>query len=118
MKTRTIIISSALLFFLFAGRAQTGESQTTQETLARKSGCYECHSPGKEIAAPTFADMTAKYKGQSQFRQSLIESISKGSKGNWTAVSHGAPMPPYAGRLSDAEIRSLVDWIIGSIQID
>ena len=53
-------------------------------------------------------------------REALVETVKKGGKGNWTNTSHGVPMPPFAGRLSDAEIRRLVDWVLrptGSVEL-
>lgn len=53
-------------------------------------------------------------------RDALIQTVTHGGKGNWTAVSHGVPMPPFSKRLSDAEIRRLIDWVLrpaGSVEL-
>lgn len=80
------------------------------ETLAIKSGCLECHE--QKLIGPPFRDIAANYKGDSGARDVLIETVKHGGKGHWTEVSHGVPMPPYSGRLSDAEIQQLVDWVL------
>jgi cytochrome c len=43
----------------------------------------------------------------------LNQKVHKGGKGNWTAVTHGVPMPPYSPRVSDADIAKLVDFVLG-----
>ena len=45
-------------------------------------------------------------------RNQLIHKIKNGSKGSWSAVSKGVPMPPFGNRMSDEEIARVVDWII------
>ena len=89
---------------------------TTQEQdldqLAKKSGCLECHSVDKTIKGPSFHDVAARYKGDAQARDFLIEKVKKGGKGNWTEITHGIPMPPHSRILTTAETERLVDWIL------
>lgn len=110
MKARWIGIPVITLTFLGAGEAWANEA------LARSSGCLECHSVDKgdkKVVGPPFREIAARYKHDRGARAALIERVKKGSKGNWTEVSHGVPMPPYSGRLSDTEIKRLVDWVLG-----
>jgi cytochrome c len=80
--------------------------------LAKKSGCLACHSVEKKIVGPAWKDVAAKYKGDAGARDALIAKVKKGGKGNWTAVTGGAPMPPYSPRVSDENIGKLVDFIL------
>jgi cytochrome c len=80
--------------------------------LAKKSGCLACHSVEKKIVGPAWKDVAAKYKGDAGARDTLIAKVKKGGKGNWTAVTGGAPMPPYSPRVSDENIGKLVDFIM------
>jgi len=110
MKVNWIGISAAVL-------VTSGAQQTlADEALAKKSGCLECHNIGKNadkrLVGPSFEEIAAKYKGNARARNALIETVKKGGKGNWTEVTGGIPMPPYSPRLSDAEIRQLVDWML------
>jgi cytochrome c551/c552 len=111
MKARWITLPAAALMIVSAGQA------LADEALAKKSGCLECHAIDKSVdkkpIGPAFHDIAAKYRGNASARNALIETLKKGGKGNWTDVSKGAPMPPYSPRLSDAEIRRLVDWVLG-----
>jgi cytochrome c len=81
------------------------------EAMAKKSGCMECHAIDKKVVGPAFHDVAVKYKDDSSARAALIEKVKNGGKGNWNKETGGAPMPPHWGRLSNAEIESLVDWV-------
>jgi cytochrome c len=111
MKARWISLPAAALMILSAGQA------LGDEALAKKNGCLECHTVNrttdKKAIGPAFSDIAAKYRSNASARNALIETLKKGGKGNWTDVSKGAPMPPYSPRLSDAEIKRLVDWVLG-----
>jgi len=94
--------------------------------LAKKSGCLACHSVDKKVVGPAWKDVAEKYKGQKEIsatltdgtvekgapKDVLIKKVHKGGKGNWTAVTGGAPMPPYSPRVSDADIEKLVDFVL------
>lgn len=112
MKAHLIRISAVLLIIVFAVQAQFNSKQKI-EALAQKSGCFKCHGAvddKNKIIGPSFQDMANKYKKDSvsigMSQEVLIERVKKGSKGYWTEVSRGVPMPPYSGHLSDVEIRS------------
>lgn len=81
--------------------------------LAKASGCLACHSVDAKVVGPAWKDVAAKYKGQADAKATLVESIKKGSKGKWTAVTGGVPMPPYSPRVSDENIGKLADFILG-----
>ena len=81
--------------------------------LAKKSGCLACHSVDAKVVGPAWKDVAAKYKGQADAKATLVNSITKGSKGKWTAVTGGVPMPPYSPRVADADIAKLADFILG-----
>ena len=82
------------------------------EALAKKSGCFECHSIDKNVVGPAYRDVAERYKGKPEARAALIEKVTKGGKGNWTAVTHDVPMPPHGRRLSAGDITRLVDWVL------
>ncbi|MBI3771339.1 MAG: c-type cytochrome [Gammaproteobacteria bacterium] len=81
--------------------------------LAKASGCLACHSVDAKVVGPAWKDVAAKYKGQGDAKATLVESIKKGSKGKWTAVTGGVPMPPYSPRVADENINKLADFILG-----
>lgn len=106
MKARRISILAAALMIISAGPV------LADEALAKKSGCLECHSVDKKVIGPAFHDIAAKYKDDTRARAVLIETVKKGGKGNWTDVTGGVPMPPHSPRLSHADIKRLVDWVL------
>jgi cytochrome c len=95
--------------------------------LAKKSGCTACHAIDKKVVGPAWMDVSKKYKGVKEMtatltdgtvakgspKDVLTQKVHKGGKGNWTAVTHGVPMPPYSPRVSDADISTLVDFVLG-----
>jgi cytochrome c551/c552 len=113
MKAYIITVTVVLLVIIFAVQAQINTVQSN-DALAKKSGCIKCHSSvdNKKAIGPTFNDIAAKYKNNLQATDTLIAIIKNGSKGNWTQISKGVPMPPYSGRLTDAQIGGLVEWML------
>ena len=80
--------------------------------LARKSGCLACHSIDNKVVGPAWKDVAARYKNNTQAKSQLINKVKTGGKGNWTAVTGGAAMPPYSPRVSDADITTLVEFVL------
>lgn len=81
--------------------------------LAKKSGCLACHSVDNKVVGPAWKDVAAKYKGDAGAKDALLAKVKTGGKGNWTDVTGGVPMPPYSPRVSDGDIATLVDFILG-----
>lgn len=104
----------AVWIFLFALvlMAFSARQPNPGEALAQKSGCFTCHGGGDNVIGPSFQDIAERHKENPEMRPSLVKAVKFGSKGNWTEVSRGMPMPPYSGRLTDTEIDQLVDWIL------
>ncbi len=98
------IIASAVLASAFVAAPAMADLE-----LAKKSGCLACHSVEAKVVGPAWKDVAAQVKDRAR----IISSIKKGSKGNWTAVTGGVPMPPYSPRVSDGNIEKLADFIMG-----
>ena len=82
------------------------------EALAKKSGCLKCHGIDQKVVGPSYSDIARRYKNDSHARQTLIDKVRNGGKGNWVEQTGGVPMPPHSARLSAAEIARLVDWVL------
>ena len=80
--------------------------------LARKSGCLACHSVDTKVVGPAWRDVAARYRDDGGARLQLIDKVKKGGRGNWVQVTGGVPMPPYSPRVADADIETLVDFIL------
>lgn len=116
MKARLICVAAAALFALGVCLSTSAGAPAAQApdaaAMAKKSGCTECHGIDKTRVGPAFRDIAEKYKNDGRARSALVEKVRKGGKGNWTEVTGGVPMPPHSPRLSDANIRRLVDWVL------
>ncbi|MGH8498958.1 MAG: c-type cytochrome [Methylococcales bacterium] len=79
------------------------------EKLATDSGCLACHKVDSKVVGPSFKEIAAKYEGNADAKAALIEKVKKGGSGAWGTI----PMPPNSPRVSDADIETLVKWILG-----
>ncbi len=107
MNARWLTVSAAAALML--GTVQVAQADLD---LAKKSGCLACHAVDKKVVGPAWGDVAAKYKGDAGAKATLVEKVKKGGKGNWTDVTGGVPMPPYSPRVSDADIETLVDFVL------
>lgn len=75
--------------------------------LAQKNACMTCHAVDKKLVGPAFKDVAAKYKGDKTAEAKLVEKVKKGGAGVWGAI----PMPPHP-QVSDADIKTIVTWVL------
>lgn len=76
--------------------------------LAKKSGCFNCHSVAAAVVGPAFKDVAAKYKGNADAPAKLVAKLQNGGSGTWGTM----PMPAQKGKLSEADTKTLVDWVL------
>ncbi|MGB4812395.1 MAG: c-type cytochrome [Methylophilaceae bacterium] len=81
---------------------------SANQALAEKSGCMACHSVDKKILGPSYKDVAAKYKGDKTAEAKLIAKVKAGGSGTWGPM----PMPANSPRVSDADIKTLVKWVL------
>ena len=101
-----ILFLATVLSIVVSTASLAGEAESL--ALARKSGCLACHNVDKKVVGPAWKDVAAKYKGKPDIKAQLVEKVKKGGKGNWGQV----PMPPYSPRVADADIESLIDFVL------
>jgi cytochrome c551/c552 len=75
--------------------------------LVKQHSCVACHGMTNKIVGPGFSEIAGKYKGNAAAEASLMVKVKNGGSGAWGAI----PMPANAG-IKDAEIRSMVQWIL------
>lgn len=80
--------------------------------LADKSGCLACHKIETKLVGPAWRDVSKRYKGDPDAMKRLVANVKAGSRGNWTEVSGGIPMPPNSPRVSDENIEKLVTFVL------
>jgi cytochrome c len=106
MKLHLALLASGLAL---AGGAlgQAKVDAKAAEALAQKSGCIACHNVDKKVIGPAYKDVAAKYKADKDADKKLAAKVKAGGSGVWGPV----PMPPNA-QVSDADIKTLVAWIV------
>ncbi len=77
------------------------------EAMMKRDNCATCHAIDKKILGPAYVDVAAKYKGDKDAVAKLSKKVKEGGSGVWGPI----PMPPNSG-VSDADIKSLVEWIL------
>jgi len=75
--------------------------------LAKAAACTACHGVNERIVGPGFREIATKYTGDAKAESHLVAKVKGGGAGAWGAI----PMPAQA-QLPDAEVRSLVQWIL------
>jgi len=103
---KKIIIAGLALCSLVYG--QTGEE------IAEKNGCFECHKMSSKNAAPAFLGTARRNLrlDSENAKEMMIKAIKKGSHGKYKNFTENQ-MPSFS-KLSDEEINTLADWILGS----
>ena len=77
------------------------------EDMMKKNGCNACHSEDKKVIGPSYKDVAAKCKGDSNAVAKLTEKVKKGGSGVWGPV----PMPPNT-QVKDADVKKMVELIL------
>jgi cytochrome c len=86
----------------------TSAARADPEAALTKGGCMACHTKDKRLVGPAFKEIAAKHKGQDA-AAALVQKVRAGGKGVYGPI----PMPPNApDKISDAELKETVDWIL------
>ena len=104
MKTLTFVTGLTLAL------ASAGAWAGVEDAMA-KAGCMACHAKDKKLVGPSFKEIAAKYKGQTDLVAKLSEKVRKGGSGVFGPVPM-APNPPE--KISDADLKSAIELILKS----
>src|SRR3569833_4485142 len=96
------------LFFLLS-TAVVSNATAAEPELAKMSCCLACHAEDRKVIGPSFKYVAEKFKGHAGAKATLVVKVKIGSKGNWTAVTGGASMPPYSPREPAKEKEALIE---------
>lgn len=91
-----------------AVKAKAVLSDAEGRKLAQQSGCFMCHAIDKKLVSPAWKDVAAKYRGDASIEAKLVSKVAKGGSGVWGST----PMPANAPRVSDANIKALVGFVL------
>lgn len=97
----------ALLCIAFLGLSSPVAADEARE-LARKNGCFNCHTLETDSVGPAWITVADKYRGDPGAEVRLVTKVSKGGKGVWGML----PMPSFAAQIKEADIRTLVKYIL------
>jgi cytochrome c len=75
--------------------------------IARSNACLGCHAVDRKLVGPAFNEIAARYKGDPQALDKLSKKVKDGGSGVWGVI----PMPSHP-RMSDADIRTVVQWVL------
>ncbi|WP_439654764.1 c-type cytochrome [Trinickia terrae] len=75
--------------------------------IAKSNACMGCHAVDRKLVGPSFLQIAGKYKGDVQAPAKLALKVKDGGAGVWGAI----PMPAHP-RMSDADIRTVVAWVL------
>ena len=74
-----------------------------------KTKCGACHAVDKKMVGPSFKDIANKYKGDANAASKMAANITKGGEFGWKM----SKMPPKGMGATDADIKSLSEFIAG-----
>lgn len=75
--------------------------------LAKAKNCMACHAIATKVLGPAYKDVAAKYAGQKDAEDKLVQKVLKGGSGVWGP----APMPANT-QVTEAEAHTLVKWVL------
>jgi cytochrome c len=95
-------------FLLFVGALMAAGGAQAQDApaLMKRNDCYICHDNEQTKTGPAFADIAAKYRGDSKAIATLTAVVKKGRHGSgpW-------PMPPLP-QVPSADARKIAEYIL------
>lgn len=78
------------------------------EALAKKSNCMGCHGVTNKAVGPSFKSVAEKYASDKDAQSKLEKKVRSGGSGVWGSMS----MPATPASVSDADVKSIVQWIL------
>jgi cytochrome c len=77
------------------------------QAIVRGNACLGCHAVDRKLVGPSFQQIAAKYKGDPGAEARLVRKVKDGGAGVWGAI----PMPSHPA-MSEADVRTVVDWVL------
>lgn len=105
---KALLLTMAAAGSMFVAAQANAVDAAAAQALAQKSGCLACHSIDKKVLGPSYKDVAAKYKGDKTAEAKMIEKVKKGGSGVWGPM----PMPANSPQVKDADIKTIVAWIL------
>lgn len=107
MQRHTHLLAVAMLAATLTLPQLARAEPSASETLARKNGCFACHSMARKVIGPAYKDVAERYDGEKGAVDKLFHKVKEGGSGAWGPMG----MPPHP-QMKDADIRQIVEWIL------
>jgi len=78
------------------------------EAVFKQSNCHGCHAIDRKSVGPSLKDVAAKYAGDKDAQAKLEKKTRNGGGGVFGTM----PMPATPKTVSDADIKTMVSWIL------
>jgi cytochrome c len=101
------MMKRSLMVVAVLASAFASQAAMANPDLAKAKNCMACHAVANKLVGPAYKDVAAKYAGQKDAENKLVQKVLKGGSGVWGAV----PMPANP-QVSEAEARTLVKWVL------
>ena len=103
MKIRYVVtVVAAMSLSSAAYSADSGEE------LFNNSKCNSCHKLDKRTVGPSVKEIAEKYAGNSDAQAMLEKKVRNGGGSVWGKM----PMPKTKDSVSDADIKTMVEWAL------
>ncbi|MDF0732725.1 c-type cytochrome [Pseudomonas entomophila] len=99
---RVTVIAAALGLF---GSTQAWAEDV--QSIMQRYACSACHQPAARTVGPSWQEIATRYRDGSKTAEQLVQSVKKGSTGQWGPV----PMPPQP-QANDADLLAITQWIL------
>jgi cytochrome c len=108
MMIKNSMFGAALMIASFAVfAADQPVSAANAMVIARGNACMGCHAIDRKLVGPSFQQVAEKYKGDAQASAKLAAKVKNGGAGVWGSI----PMPSHP-RMSDADVKTVVTWVL------
>ncbi|SAK40558.1 cytochrome c family protein [Caballeronia fortuita] len=112
MRMGRLLFGAAIVVASFGvGAAEQPVSSANAMSIAQSNACMGCHAIDRKLVGPSFQQVAEKYKGDAQASVKLEKKVKSGGAGVWGAI----PMPSHL-KMSDADIKAVVAWILAGAQ--
>ncbi len=112
---KTILCAAVVL--VTAGSVAAADEEAV---LAQKNGCLACHQGVKQSNGPPYREVAAKYAGNTNAENILVEHILKGTgpagQGWMKAGKASLPFMPANVNIAPQEARKLAKWVLATTE--
>lgn len=105
---RSLFVAAGLLAALVTVPAYAADAKAA-EALARKSGCFKCHSVEKKKDGPSYQELAQKFKGKPDAEGKLYTHLTTKTK---IKIDGKEDEHIQLKSTDDGEIRNVIQWVL------